>query len=140
MCDGNRDKDEEENAMIPDELKYTKEHEWLRLQGGEAVMGITEHAQNELGDIVYVELPKVGQKLKAGEACAVVESVKAVSDVYAPASGTVTEVNTSLEDHPEKINEDPYGEGWIAKIALDEGADLSHLMDAEGYRAFLEGN
>jgi len=122
---------------IPSDLQYTKEHEWVRTEDGEAVFGITDHAQDALGDIVFVELPQVGRHLKAGEAFAVVESVKAVSDVFAPVSGIVTEVNTGLESAPERINEDPYGDGWIAKVRREDSESVE-LLDAEAYEAYLD--
>jgi len=122
---------------IPDDLKLTKEHEWLRVHGDEAIFGISDYAQDALGDIVYVEMPDIGRKLKAEEPCAVVESVKAVSDIYAPAAGEVIEINQALESAPELINTDPFGKGWIARVRLAD-ADLSHLMDAEAYAAYLE--
>jgi glycine cleavage system H protein len=121
---------------IPGDLKYTKDHEWVRIEGDAATFGITDHAQEALGDIVFVELPEIGRKLAKAEGMAVVESVKAVSDVYAPMAGEVTEVNEALEGEPEKINSDPYGEGWIAKISLAD-TDSAHLMDAAAYEAFL---
>lgn len=123
---------------IPADLKYTREHEWLRLEGEASTFGITDHAQEALGDIVYVELPQVGTKVEAGKPCAVVESVKAVSDVYAPAPGEIIAANAELEAAPEKVNQDPYGEGWLGRIKLAADADLSALMDAAAYRAFLE--
>jgi len=122
----------------PAELKYTKEHEWLRIEGDEAVFGISAHAQEALGDIVFVEPPEVGRSFDAEESIAVVESVKAVSDVYAPVAGEITAINEALETAPELVNSDPYGEGWIAKFRIAEGADLSELMDADAYQAYLE--
>jgi len=124
---------------IPAELKYTREHEWLRVEGDEAVFGISDHAQEALGDIVFVELPEIGRSFAAEEAIAVVESVKAVSDVYAPAAGEITGINSVLESSPELVNSDPYGEGWIARFRLPADIDLSSLMDAEAYAAYLEG-
>ena len=125
------------NMSIPKDLKYTKEHEWVRIEGDIATFGISHHAQEALGDIVFVEAPEIGRKLDAGDAFAVVESVKAVSDVYAPLAGVVTEANPELEDTPEKVNEDPYGAGWIAKVKIAD-ADTSSLMDADAYAAYLE--
>jgi len=122
---------------IPADLKYTKEHEWLRVERDAATIGISDYAQDALGDIVYVELPEIGRNLKAEEPCAVVESVKAVSDIYAPAAGEVIAINEALETAPELVNTDPCGKGWIARIRLAD-ADLSHLMDAETYAAYLE--
>jgi len=122
---------------IPGDLKYTKDHEWVRIEGDDATFGITDHAQEALGDIVFVELPETGRNLARAEGMAVVESVKAVSDVYAPMGGEVTAVNEALEGEPEKINSDPYGEGWIARVKLSD-TDTTHLMDAAAYAAFLE--
>lgn len=123
---------------LPGDLRYTSEHEWLRQEeDGSVTIGITDHAQAALGDLVYVELPEVGQELVIGGEMAVVESVKAASDVYAPASGTVTEVNDELSDDPEKINSDPYGDGWIVRIQpsdLDDG----DTMDPDEYQALLD--
>jgi glycine cleavage system H protein len=109
---------------IPEDLQYTKSHEWVRMQGGTATIGITDHAQEELGDVVFVELPDEGATFSAGESFGTVESVKAVSDLYTPVGGEVIEANSSLEDAPEKINEDPYGEGWIVKLRTSDEADL----------------
>ncbi|MDQ7012239.1 MAG: glycine cleavage system protein GcvH [Mariprofundaceae bacterium] len=121
---------------IPADLKYTKEHEWARIEDDVATFGLTDHAQEALGDIVFVELPEIGRNVNAGEAFAVVESVKAVSDVYAPAAGEVIEVNTALEDAPEKVNEDPYGAGWIARVKMS-GNTVELLSDDE-YSTYLE--
>ena len=121
---------------IPGDLKYSKDHEWMRIEGDTATFGITDHAQEALGDIVFVELPEIGRNISRGEGFAVVESVKAVSDVYAPLAGEVTGVNEALESAPEKINADPYGEGWIARVKLAD-TDTAHLMDAAAYEAFL---
>ncbi len=123
---------------IPAELKYTKEHEWLCLEGDEAVFGISDHAQEALGDIVFVELPEVSRSFEAEESIAIVESVKAVSDVYAPAAGEIIAVNEALETSPELVNKDPYGEGWIARMRLSDPGGLPGLMDAEAYAAYLE--
>ncbi len=120
---------------IPEELQYAKTHEWVRIEGETATVGITEHAQDELGDIVFVELPEEGRTLDAGEAFGAVESVKAVSDLYSPLAGEVVGVNESLSDNPEKINEDPYGEGWILKLRVYGEADL---LSAEDYEKALE--
>lgn len=123
-------------SNIPADLKYTKSHEWLKLgTDGTAIVGITDHAQDQLGDMVYVEVPDAGRSLKAGEACAVVESVKAASDVYAPVAGEVIEGNAGLADAPEAVNQDPYGSGWLLKMKL--AGDASGLMDAAAYQAFL---
>ena len=120
---------------VPQELQYTKTHEWVRVEDGVATIGITEHAQDELGDVVFVELPEQGATLAAGDSFGAVESVKAVSDLYAPVGGEVVEVNGSLEDSPEKINEDPYGEGWILKLRISDETDL---LSAEDYEKVLE--
>ena len=109
---------------IPEDLQYTKSHEWVRTGDGTVTIGITDHAQEELGDVVFVELPEEGATIDAGDSFGSVESVKAVSDLYTPVGGEVVEVNSSLEDAPEKINDDPYGEGWIVKLRTSEGADL----------------
>lgn len=123
---------------LPEDLKYTKEHEWIRDEGDGAVaVGITDHAQKLLGDLVFVELPEVGVSLDAGADCAVVESVKAASDVYSPLNGEVIAVNGALGDEPEVINDDPYGEGWIFKMKLADSADLGGLLDSVGYAALV---
>ncbi|MDX8411540.1 MAG: glycine cleavage system protein GcvH [Mariprofundaceae bacterium] len=122
---------------IPAELKYTREHEWLRCDGDTVVMGLSDHAQDALGDIVFVELPDVGRQVQVAEPCAVVESVKAVSDVYVPVAGEIVEVNTALETAPELVNSDPYGEGWLARISLADASQLNDLMDAEAYAGFI---
>ena len=109
---------------IPEDLQYTKSHEWVRIEGDTATIGITDHAQDELGDVVFVELPDEGATFDAGDSFGTVESVKAVSDLYTPVGGEVIEVNSALEDAPEKINEDPYGEGWIVKLRTSDKADL----------------
>lgn len=124
-------------SKAPANLKYTKSHEWVELHNdGTASVGITDHAQDLLGDLVYVEAPEVGRKLTAAAACAVVESVKAASDVYAPVSGVVVENNPTLSDSPELINKDPYGDGWIFKIKLANVADANALLDAKAYTDF----
>jgi glycine cleavage system H protein len=120
---------------IPDDLKYTKSHEWVRIEDGTATIGITDHAQEELGDVVFVELPDEGTTIEAGDSFGTVESVKAVSDLYTPVGGEVVEVNSSLEDAPEKINDDPYGEGWIVKLSTSEVADL---LSPEEYEKVVE--
>ena len=116
---------------IPDDLQYTKSHEWVRIEDGTATIGITDHAQDELGDIVFVELPDEGATFDAGESFGTVESVKAVSDLYTPVDGEVVEVNSTLEDAPEKINDDPYGEGWIVKLRTTDEADLLSPVEYE---------
>ncbi len=123
---------------VPKELKYRETHEWVRVENDLAVVGITDYAQGELGDVVYVELPEVGRKVQAGEAVAVIESVKTASDIYAPVSGEIVEVNEALSEHPEKVNEDPYGEGWLFKIRMERPEELEALLDAEGYAKLLE--
>jgi len=125
-------------SNIPADLKYTKSHEWVKLNSdGTATIGITDHAQDQLGDMVYVEAPDAGRSLKAGEACAVVESVKAASDVYAPVAGEVIEGNAGLADAPESVNHDPYGSGWLLKMKLADAAAVNGLMDAAAYAAFV---
>ncbi|CAN5588380.1 glycine cleavage system protein GcvH [soil metagenome] len=122
---------------IPDDLLYTESHEWVRREGDKIRVGITDHAQAELTDVVYVELPKAGASYDAKSTIAVVESVKAASDIYAPAKGTVLEVNKALESDPALINTDPYGEGWIYVLQVEEGEQLADLKDAAAYRAVL---
>jgi glycine cleavage system H protein len=123
---------------IPEELKFTEDHEWVLIEDDVLTVGVTDFAQESLGDIVFVELPDVGTKLEAGKAFGVVESVKAVSDVYAPVSGEVVEINEELPDAPEVINTSPYEDGWMIKIKLDNPAELDALMDAEAYQEFLD--
>ena len=118
--------------------RYTKDHEWIRLDGDTATIGISEHAQNALGDIVYVELPEVGEKIVKDDPFGAVESVKAVSDVYAPVSGSVLEINDILPDNPETINDDPYGDGWMIRVELSDKDDLTDLMDAEEYAEYVQ--
>jgi glycine cleavage system H protein len=126
-------------SNVPSDLKYTKDHEWVRNNGdGTVTVGITDHAQEALGDLVFVEVPEVGKAVSSGEACAVVESVKAASDVYSPLDGEVAESNEALGDAPESINEDPYGEGWIFKLALADSDALANLMEASAYEQLLE--
>jgi glycine cleavage system H protein len=121
-------------SNIPSELKYAKSHEWLKIASdGTALVGITDYAQNSLGDITFIQLPKVGAKLKAGETFGVVESVKAASDVYAPASGEVVEVNKALDANPEKVNSSPYSDGWMLKLKLSNPADADALLSAGDY-------
>jgi glycine cleavage system H protein len=123
--------------MYPENFRYTKEHEWVLVEGDAATLGITDHAQEELGDIVYVDLPKVGAQLEQGKSLGSVESVKAVSDVYSPVSGEVTAVNTALADTPEKLNEDPHGAAWLVKVKLTAPAELAGLMSAADYQAYI---
>ena len=123
--------------MYPEEYSYTEEHEWVDVHGGQATIGITHHAQDQLGDVVFVELPKVGAQLHASISFGAVESVKAVSDTYAPVGGEVVEVNESLVDAPEKLNEDPHGDGWLIKIRLHDKNELKDLLSAEEYQAYI---
>jgi glycine cleavage system H protein len=123
---------------IPEDLRYTREHEWARMKGDRIVVGITDFAQDQLGDVVYVELPDVGDPVKKGEAFGVVESTKAVSELFAPVSGKVVEVNDPLSDAPETINEDAYEEGWMIAIQPSDPKELESLMDAKAYRSFVE--
>ena len=123
--------------MVPENLRYTKDHEWIRVEGDVGAVGITDHAQEELGDIVFVELPKVGATLEQSASFGSVESVKAVSDIYSPVAGQVTEVNTALAETPEKVNEDPYGQGWIMKLKLSAPEQLEKLMTAAEYTAYV---
>jgi glycine cleavage system H protein len=122
-------------SNIPDNLKYAKSHEWVRIEGDTATVGITDHAQAELTDVVFVELPETGRVLAAGDNCAVVESVKTASDLYAPVAGTVLEINAALADTPELTNDSPFDGGWFFKLQLDGEPDTSHLLDAAGYAA-----
>ncbi|AXY60082.1 glycine cleavage system protein GcvH [Acinetobacter sp. WCHAc010052] len=121
----------------PSELKYAATHEWVKIEGDLVVTGISDHAQDALGDLVYVEAPEVGQQLSAGAQSGVVESVKTASDIHAPVSGTVVEVNTALEDDPDFVNDEPYGKGWIYKIKPDNMADVAKLLSSEEYEAGL---
>lgn len=123
---------------IPKELKYSKDHEWVRVEGNKAVVGIDDYAQSQLGDVVFVELPQIGSDIACGDRFSVVESVKAVSDIYAPVSGTVIEANERLTDTPECINEDPYGQGWIAVIELKDVSEVDRLLDSKAYQILLE--
>lgn len=126
-------------SEIPSELRYARTHEWARLEeDGTVTVGVTDHAQEALGDVVFVEQPEVGAQLAGQEEAGVVESVKAASDIYAPLSGTVVAINDTLEDAPENVNEDPYGDGWFFKIEPDDPADLDELLDAEAYGELLE--
>ncbi len=123
--------------MYPSDYRYTKDHEWIKAEGSNGTIGITDYAQAQLGDVVFVESPKVGAKLKAGETFGTVESVKAVSEIYSPVSGEVTEINATLADSPEKINSDPHGSAWLIKVRLDDPKELSGLMDAVAYQAYI---
>jgi glycine cleavage system H protein len=123
---------------FPDHLKYTKEHEWARVEDGSVVIGVTDYAQDSLGEVVYVELPQEGGKVTKDEAFGVIESTKAVSDLYSPVSGTVSDVNDTLLDSPELINEDPYDEGWILRIDMSDPSELEKLLDAAAYASYIE--
>lgn len=127
------------STQIPADLKYAKSHEWLRVAGAVATVGITDHAQHELTDVVFVELPAVGRTVKAGEACAVVESVKTASDIYAPASGEVIEVNKAVADNPALVNTEPYAGGWFFKLKLGNAAEAGALLTPEAYKAQIGG-
>lgn len=122
---------------VDPDLLYSQDHEWVRVEGEEAVLGISDYAQDQLSDVVYVELPEEGDAFERGDVFAVVESVKTASDVYTPVSGEVLEINEALEDSPELVNQDPYGEAWFVRIALQDPAELDELMDAEAYKAFV---
>ena len=123
--------------MYPQNLRYTKEHEWVLVEGDVGTIGITDHAQQELGDIVYVDLPKVGAHLEEGKSLGSVESVKAVSDVYAPVSGEVLEINSTLSEAPEKLNQDPHGAAWLVKVRLSAPEQISNLMSAADYQSYI---
>jgi glycine cleavage system H protein len=123
---------------VEPKLKYDEEHEWVRVEGDEGVVGISDYAQDQLSDVVYVELPEVGDSFERGDILAVVESVKAASDVYMPVSGEVLEINDALEDSPELVNQDPYGEAWFVRITIADPSELDDLLDADAYEAFLE--
>jgi glycine cleavage system H protein len=122
---------------FPDNLRYTKDHEWVKVEGNTATVGITDFAQHELGDIVYVDIPTVGKPLHANDIFGSVEAVKTVSDLYLPISGTITEVNSGLEGSPESVNKDPYGAGWMAKMTISNPADANNLLDAAAYKQLI---
>ena len=124
---------------VPDGLRYSKDHEWVRVEGDVATVGITDYAQDALGDVVYVDPPDVGAALSAGDSFGEVESTKSVSELYAPISGTVASVNADLSDEPEKLNADPYGEGWICSVTIADAGELDGLLDPEAYQAFIAG-
>lgn len=123
---------------IPDNLKYTKDHEWIKVDGDEAMIGITEFAQKELGDIVFIEVETEGETLDVGEAFGTIEAVKTVSDLFMPVSGEVAEFNAELESNPEIVNKDPYGEGWIIKVKITDPATINDLLDADAYKELIE--
>ncbi len=123
--------------MYPTDYRYTKEHEWIKLDGAMGTIGITDYAQHELGDVVFVELPQAGAKLAAGQTFGTVESVKAVSEIYSPVSGEVTETNAALSNEPEKINQDPHGAAWLIKIKIANPSEVNALMDAAAYQAYI---
>jgi glycine cleavage system H protein len=122
---------------IPDDLKYTKDHEWIKVEGDTAIVGVTDFAQNELGDIVYIEVNTVGESLEQEETFGTIEAVKTVSDLFMPVSGEVTEFNDNLESNPEIVNKDPYGDGWIVKIKISDTTELNDLLDAAAYKDLL---
>jgi glycine cleavage system H protein len=124
---------------VPDDLRYSADHEWARAEAGRVRVGITDYAQDALGDVVFVDLPEVGTHFDRGQVCSEVESTKSVSEIYAPVAGTVVEVNDELVEAPERLNEDPYGDGWIFVLEPDDNAQLDELADAKGYRALIEG-
>jgi glycine cleavage system H protein len=125
-------------ANVPDNLHYSKDHEWVRVEGDTAVVGITDHAQEQLGDVVYVELPKAGESFAANESFGSVESVKAVSEIFTPVSGAVSETNDSLGDEPEKVNKDPYGDGWMIKMKMSSAGEVDSLLTAAEYEDFTK--
>lgn len=122
---------------VPAELKYSKEHEWIKVEGNQATIGITDYAQGELGDIVFVELPNIGDEFNKAQSFGTIEAVKAVSDIYSPLTGKVLEVNGALDDNPMAINSDPFGDGWLIKLEIKDASELDNLLDAEGYKGIL---
>jgi glycine cleavage system H protein len=124
---------------IPDDLRYSTDHEWVRVEDGRLRLGITDYAQDALGDVVFVDVPEVGRSVDAGESFSEVESTKSVSDIYAPVAGTITDVNADLSEHPERLNDDPYGDGWIAVIEPSDPASIDQLLDPGAYRSLVEG-
>lgn len=126
-------------ANIPEDLHYSKDHEWVRVEGNNAVVGITDHAQDSLGDVVYVELPKAGEEFAANESFGSVESVKAVSEVFSPVSGEIVGINEALNDEPEKVNQDPYGEGWMIRVQMSNPGEVDSLLTAAEYEDFTKG-
>lgn len=123
---------------VPEDLRYSADHEWVKVEGERARIGITDYAQDTLGDVVYVQVPPIGVAVKAGESFSEIESTKSVSDVYAPVTGTIVEVNADLADIPQRLNDDPYGEGWLCVIEMADSGELDALLDASGYRALVE--
>ena len=126
-------------ANVPEDLHYSKDHEWVRVEGNTAIVGITDYAQDSLGDVVYVELPKVGDQFAANESFGSVESVKAVSEVFSPVSGEISGINESLSDEPEKVNEDPYGNGWMIRVNMSNAGEVDSLLSAAEYEDFTKG-
>jgi glycine cleavage system H protein len=124
---------------VPEDLRYSKDHEWARREGDQVRIGVTDYAQDALGDVVFVQVPDVGTAVSLGDSFSEVESTKSVSDIYAPVTGTIVEVNAELADAPQRLNEDPYGEGWLCVLSLDDPSQLDELMDAAAYRALIEG-
>jgi len=125
-------------ANVPEDLHYSKDHEWVRVEGDQAIIGVTDYAQNSLGDVVYVELPKAGDKFAASEPFGSVESVKAVSEVFTPIAGVITSINESLADEPEKVNSDPYGDGWMIRLRMDNPGEVDSLLSAAEYEDFTK--
>jgi glycine cleavage system H protein len=125
-------------ANVPEDLHYSKDHEWVRVEGDQAIIGVTDYAQNSLGDVVYVELPKAGDKFAASEPFGSVESVKAVSEVFTPIAGAITSINESLADEPEKVNSDPYGDGWMIRLKMDNPGEVDSLLTAAEYEDFTK--
>jgi len=123
--------------QVPSDLKYTKDHEWIRVEGNQGVVGITDYAQKELGDIVFIEIETQGEKLKKEDVFGTIEAVKTVSDMFMPVSGTVLEINPKLESSPDIVNKDPFGEGWMIRISIDDPSELDSLLDAEGYKKLI---
>ena len=138
MADTDSDSDSSE-TRIPEELKFSEQHEWIFLESGVGTIGITDYAQSELGDIVFVELPEVGEVLEKGQSFGTVEAVKTVEDLYCPVSGEVIEVNETLEETAEQVNSDPYSDGWMIKVRIDNAGELEELLSPDGYKEFIEG-
>jgi len=138
MADTDSDSDSSE-TRIPEELKFSEQHEWISLESGVGTIGITDYAQSELGDIVFVELPEVGEVLEKGQSFGTVEAVKTVEDLYCPVSGEVIEVNETLEETAEQVNSDPYSDGWMIKVRIDNAGELEELLSPDGYKEFIKG-